>query len=93
MTPENFKPGDEVMLSATFLRSVGRNYSLIPGQMGLTPDDKGVGVIIGFAPDAPMLAFVQWEREPGIARAINTFNLIHRKNAHFDAMSAERTIK
>ncbi len=84
----DFDAGDEVALSATFIRSVGRNHSFGGGSFGATTDDKGVGRIIGFDPGLPDIAFVQWGFR-GPAHPINRFNLVHRKNIHLDAHRAE----
>lgn len=82
-----FRIGEEVALSATFLRSMG-TINLTPGGgSGPTTFDKGIGRIINFEP-APcdFLAWVLWKDH---VSTVNVFNLVHRADIHLEAMRAE----
>lgn len=79
-----FQPGNEVALSATFLRSLG-TLSFGPNiASGVSTYDLGIGKLISI--EFEWLATVQF---PGRIWKGNVCNLVHRADIHLEAMQAE----
>lgn len=81
-----FKIGDEVALSATFLRSMGTlNFGQSSiGSAGVSTHDAGIGKI-----EEIIDGWLARVRFPGGDRTLNLLNLVHREHIHLEAMRAE----
>lgn len=78
-----FKAGDEVSLSATFLRSIDPNAAAgWPSTL-----DRGIGTVVSSS-DCAGTELVHVKFSTGI-RCINAFNLVHRKDINLEAHRAE----
>jgi hypothetical protein len=84
MNGKPIKVGDQVALSAVFLRSLG-TLCFGPNILsGVSTYDRGVGVVIRVVDE--WLAEVHFRNGPWTG---NVFNLVHREDIHFEASAAE----
>ena len=88
MKGDTFQPGEEVAISAAFLRSMGTLSFGTSGGSGLSTNDPGIGMVLWQTEGLPDCYEVFFYRD-GVTKTYNGYILVRRADIHLEAMRAE----